>query len=462
MKTKPKKLARMAHILGVTVAMTTACTTDGSVDTTSSADAEETATTKAGSPADTPGEGPVVEITCQRCEESPSDVFSQAWYEVVQAFNTEFEGQFFIEVEHFGGQDEDDLQYWERLALADDLPDIFIAQASQLQTLAETEKLFDLAPALTDEPDWQESFYPDVFDALTDADGRIWGIPEQRDVVGIYWNTELFEQAGINSFPQTWDGLLTAAQQLHDAGTIPFAMDGDWVTQLMWANLIGTQEGGEEFLTSGIREGGFAENPAIVQATEYLKDLHTAGFVNEDAFTGDYQNAANPFLQEQAGIIANGPWMVTADIQSDAATPDLYSHIAYAPSPGWVDGETGVIVLAANAGIASGSTDPAAQEAVVEFMKFATSPAIQLERTLKTGAYWPIQLELTEDQRQQVEPVTLELLEAADSASYEYPHAKFATLQPFTDAWINQWPAYVQDAITTAEFLESLSRAVTG
>ena len=26
-------------------------------------------------------------------------------------------------------------------------------------------------------------------------------------------------------------------------------MDGDWVTQLMWANLIGTQPGGVKFLT---------------------------------------------------------------------------------------------------------------------------------------------------------------------------------------------------------------------
>ena len=456
-----KRLAWLTVAVGTMLAVLAACTTDGSSSTSTGAATGDVTTTGDVATDDTSGGSPI-EITCQRCEESPSDVFSQAWYEAVQVFNAEFEGRYSIVVEHFGGQDENDLQYWERLALADDLPDIFIAQATQLQTLAETGKLFDLAPALADDPEWRDTFYPDVFDALTDVDGQIWGIPEQRDVVGIYWNTDLFEQAGIDSFPETWDELLTAAQQLQDAGTIPFAMDGDWVTQLIWANLIGTQEGGQEFLTSGIREGGFAGNQMVVSATEYLRDLHVSGFVNEDAFTGDYQNAANPFLQEQAAIIANGPWMVSADIQSDAATPDLYSRIAYAPSPGWSSGDQGIIVLAANAGIASGSTDPAEQEAVVEFMKFATSPEVQLERTLKTGAYWPVQLDLTEEQRAQVEPVTLELLEAADSVTYSYPHAKFATLQPFTDAWINQWPAYVQGAITTTEFLESLSEALTG
>lgn len=401
-----------------------------------------------------------IELTCQRCEESPSDVFSQAWYDTVQAFNAAHEGQYEITVEHFGGQDENDLQYWERLALADALPDIFIAQSTQLQTLARTGKLVDFAPALAEDPDWRDSFYPDVFESLTGAQGEIWGIPEQRDVVGIYWNRDLFEQAGLDGFPATWSEFVDACEALKQAGVIPVAMDGDWVTQLMWANLIGTQPGGEEFLTSGIREGNFADNQTIVEATEYLKDLHTAGFVNEDAFSGDYQNAANPFLQEQAAMIANGPWMVAADIQSEAATTDLYSHVAYSPAPGWTAGEQGVIVLAANAGIASASTDPDEQAGVIAFLKFATSPEIQLQRTLATGAYWPVQLDLTPEQREQVEPLTLELLEAADSVTYQYPHAKFATLQPFTDAWKNYWPAYVQGSIGTTEFLERLSEAV--
>jgi raffinose/stachyose/melibiose transport system substrate-binding protein len=403
----------------------------------------------------------VIELTCQRCEESPSDVFSQSWFEVVEAFNAAHEGEYRVNVEHYGGRDENDLQYWERLAIADALPDIFIAQSTQLQTLARTGKLFDLASALAEDPEWRDSFFPDVFQSLTGPDGQIWGIPEQRDVVGIFWNRALFEQAGIETFPQTWSELLTAAEALDAAGIIPFAMDGDWVTQLMWANLIGTRAGGEGFLTAGIKNGDFATDPMVIEATEYLRELHTAGYVNEDAFTGDYPNAANPFLQEQAAMIANGPWMVAADIQSDAATAELYSHVGYSPSPGWTAEEQGVIVLAGNAGIASGSTDPDEQAAVIAFLKFATSPEIQLERTLKTGAYWPVQLELTPEQREQVEPLTLELLEAADSVTYQYPHAKYATLQPFTDSWKNNWPAYVQGSMSTTEFLEELSEAAT-
>ena len=179
-------------------------------------------------------------------------------------------------------------------------------------------------------------------------------------------------------------------------------MDGDWVTQLMWANLIGTQPGGVEFLTSGIRSGNYANNPIVVKATEYLKSLHTSGYTNKDAFTGDYTNAANPFLQEQAAMIANGPWMVQADIKGKSALPNLYSQVGYAPSPGWTASGQGVIVLPGNGGVASGTTDPAKQQAVVAFMKFATSPAIQLQRTIKTGAYGAEKLQVDRQADQDV------------------------------------------------------------
>jgi raffinose/stachyose/melibiose transport system substrate-binding protein len=400
-----------------------------------------------------------IELTCQRCEASPSDVFSQSWYDVVQAFNAKYKGTYKITVQRFGGRDENDLQYYERLALANALPDIFIAQASQLQTLAKTGKLYDFAPALAANPAWRKSFFPGAFESLTGPKGQIWAIPEQRDAVGIYWNKALFAKAGVRSFPATWAQFRDVAAKLKRADVIPFAMDGDWVTQLMWANLIGTQPGGVRFLLGGIKSGNWAGNPRIVRATEFLKALHTSGFVNEDAFSGDYQTAANPFLQEQAAMIANGPWMVAADIRGTAAKKGLDKRVAYAPSPGWTKDGQGVIVLNGNAGVASGTRDPAKRAALVAFQKFATSPTIALRRTLKTGAYWPARIKLTPGQIRRLEPITYQLQQRTDRVKYRYQHAKYATLQPFTDAWKNYWPAYVQGKLSTNGFLSRIARA---
>jgi ABC-type glycerol-3-phosphate transport system substrate-binding protein len=74
------------------------------------------------------GKGEIV-ITCQNCEASSTDVFSQSWYNVVQAFNRTYTGKYRVQVQHYGGT-ANDLQYLERLELAGALPDIFVAQST--------------------------------------------------------------------------------------------------------------------------------------------------------------------------------------------------------------------------------------------------------------------------------------------------------------------------------------------
>lgn len=209
----------------------------------------------------------------------------------------------------------------------------------------------DFGPYLAKDTAWASTFYPDAFLSLKSASGQVWGIPEERDIVGIYYNKAMFTKAGIGGFPTTWDEFLADCEKLKSAGVIPIAMDGDCCTQLMWANLIGTQPGGDQFLASGIALGNFADNPIVVKATEFLKNLHTAGYTNKDAFTGDYPDAANPFLQEQAAMIANGPWMIQADIKGKSALPDLYSQVGYAPSPGSTADGQGAIVPGRQRGV---------------------------------------------------------------------------------------------------------------
>ncbi len=400
-----------------------------------------------------------ITITCQECEPSATDVFSQSWYNVVKKFNAKYKGKYHVNVQHYGGGT-NDLPYWERLELANRLPDIFIIQSTELTTLTKTGKILNLAPFLSADKSWKNSFLSDAFTALTGPKGQIWAIPEEEDTVGIFYNKVLFTKAGIKTFPKTWSEFLADCAKLKAAGVIPFAMDGDWVTQLMWANLIGTQPGGVKFLTSGIKTGNYATNPIVVKATEFLKNLHTSGYTNKDAFTGDYTNAANPFLQEQAAMIANGPWMVQADIKGKSALPNLYPQVGYAASPGWTASRPGVIVLPGNAGVASGTTDPAKQQAVVAFMKFATSPTIQLQRTIKTGAYGAEKLRLSAKQIKTLEPLAYHLVSIAPTIKYHYPHAKFATPQAFSDAWKNYWPGYVQGGMNTTDFLNKLSKAV--
>jgi raffinose/stachyose/melibiose transport system substrate-binding protein len=407
--------------------------------------------------------GSVVVITCSACQNSPTDPFLQFNYQAVQKFNARYKGKYEIKIvqNQYAGSGPNRLQYYQRLALANALPDLFLLQRSELQTLAATGKLYNFARALRADRGWQKTFYAGSFAALTDARGHVYAIPEERDSIGIFYNKSLFQKAGINSFPATWSEFLQDCAKLKASGSICFAMDGNWVTLLMWANLIGTQSGGAQFLLASTSKPNYASNPVVVKATEFLKQMHTLGYVNSDAFTGDYNNAATPFVQGQAAMIANGPWMVQSDIKGKNAIPNLYSQIGYAPSPGWSAKGRGLIVVAGNGGWVSGTHDPKKAEAVLAFMKFITSPAQSFAQTLKTGAYPSVQLTLKPAQLAKLEPLAYHLVQQSGQMKYTYTDAYFATPAAFFQEWTNDWPSYVQGAMSTTDFLNKLAAAVT-
>jgi len=405
----------------------------------------------------------VVTITCSACQNSPTDPFLQYNYQAVQRFNARYRGRYQIKIvqNQYAGSGPNRLQYYQRLALANALPDLFLLQRSELQTLAATGKLYNFAPALRADKKWQQTFYPGSFAALTDKKGRIYAIPEERDSIGIYYNKSLFAKAGISSFPATWSEFLADCAKLKANGVIPFAMDGNWVTLLMWANLIGTRPGGGQFLLTGTSKANYAGNAAVVKATEYLKNLHTQGYVNSDAFTGDYNNAATPFVQGQAAMIANGPWMVQSDIKGKNAVPNLYGQIGYATSPGWTANGRGLIVVAGNGGWVSGSHDAKKAQAALAFMKFVTSSVESFAQTLKTGAYPSVRLTLKPAQQAKLEPLASRLVQQSGSVKYTYTDAYFATPAAFFQEWTNDWPSYVQGAMSTSDFLGKLAAAAT-
>lgn len=400
-----------------------------------------------------------VVITCTGCEDSKTDIFLHARYLVAEAFNRKYKGRYRIEYVPFAGSNSSAqyIPYFKRLALSNKLPDLFQVPGYVLTDLSRSGRLVNYAPYLSGDRAWRTGFYPGVFLSLTDSRGRIWGIPETRDAIGIFWNKSLFAKAGVRSFPTTWPGLLTAAEKLKAQGITPFAMDGLWVTLLWWANLIGTDTSGQgvAFLEGDILKGNLASRPYVIRATEFLKRLHTEGYVNADAFSGDFFAADNAFLKGRAATLANGPWEIKSGIRGPNADPGLYEQLGYAPAPG-----SGTIVVAAEGAWGSGAKDEAHRRAVFAFMKFMTSKQMALFRYGRLGGYWPRKLALTPADKEKLDPLSYGLVVASEKAKYRFPHALYRTPATFIDAWKNDWPAYVQGGMSTKDFLDRLSQAV--
>jgi raffinose/stachyose/melibiose transport system substrate-binding protein len=399
-----------------------------------------------------------IEITCSSCQQNPTDPSLQYEYDAAQAFNKKYAGTYHVKTLNtkLAGSSADRLQYYQRLVLANDLPDVFQINPAELRSLDKTGKLMDFAAVLDKDSAWKSSFNNGAFDAITDS-GHVWAIPETRDALGIYYNKTMLRAAGVSDFPTTWDEFEADCQKIKASGKTCFAMDGDWVTLLMWANLIGTQPDGAAFLDGGIRSGDYSANPAAVKATETLKRWHTDGFINSDAFSGEYQNAATAFVRGQAAMIANGPWMVGSDIKTKNAIKGLYDQIGYEISPGWTADQRGLIIISAEGSFASGTTNERKQDAVVAFMKFLTSHDQALTQVRIEGAWPAVKFEPTPTEQKTLEPLAVALVKRANSVSLTYPHPYYNAPAPFASAWKNLWPAYVKGQMSTHDFLSKLA-----
>jgi hypothetical protein len=72
-----------------------------------------------------------------------------------------------------------------------------------------------------------------------------------------------------------------------------------------------------------------------------------------------------------------------------------------------------------------------------------------------------VKLSLKPSQLARLEPLAYRLVQQSTKVRYTYPHAYFATPAAFFQEWTNDWPSYVQGALSTSELLNKLAAAAT-
>ena len=212
------------------------------------------------------------------------------------------------------------------LAASNDLPDVFAYDAgTPLIDLMDAglvvnvgEKLDALGVA-----DQIDSGAADFLTRLTNTDS-LYDLPLGQNIEGFWYNKALFEQAGIENPPTTWDEMLEDAQKLLDAGIQPFAVGGAdlWpATRLLNAYVM--RKGGTDFRDQAYAGEKQYTDPALVEAAAMLQDMVDKGYFGVGPTTVDQNTAANMVMNGEAAIIYNGSWYV-GQLNSDAnaAGPD--------------------------------------------------------------------------------------------------------------------------------------------
>lgn len=220
------------------------------------------------------------------------------------------------------------------LAVANELPDIFMIKGQMAKSFVENEKVYPLDEILNSEPEWQNNFKEGVFSNFI-IEGKTYGIPFQVTNTCIYYNSAMFEQAGISEFPSTWDDLLVAVEKLKMIDIVPIALGNKekWNAESVIMSTLGNRSTGNEWYQS-IRENNGAKftDDVFVEALTALSDLAVAGAFNVDVNSIDGAQQRQMYMNGKAAMTIDGTWAIS-DFDSNSPQEVLEAtEIAALPS----------------------------------------------------------------------------------------------------------------------------------
>lgn len=124
----------------------------------------------------------------------------------------------------------------------------------------------DLVPASV-----QSRFVPSLFQKGAQYQGKIWGLPIAAAARGMFYNKDVYKQAGISSPPRTWSQLLADSVKINKkTGTFGFAFDGKGVQAFRYFGYFLWNAGGDFFTSDG--KAAF-NSPQGVKALSFLVKL---------------------------------------------------------------------------------------------------------------------------------------------------------------------------------------------
>lgn len=223
--------------------------------------------------------------------------------------------------------------YWTMLEAATtggNMPDVFWMHSQQIGIYSEYD---DILLDLTDKIEKSdvidlENYNQDVVKLYQKDDGKQLGIPKDLDSAAVWYNKDMFDEAGI-PYPTadwTWDDFREIAKKLTKADGSQYGLAmKPGSDQESWYGTIYAYGG--KVISDDKKKSGF-DDPKTIEACQVIENIIKDGSMPEYQTLADNETVA---LQE-AGTVAmtfQGSWTAPELKQNDY----LKEHIAIAPLP---------------------------------------------------------------------------------------------------------------------------------
>ena len=165
--------------------------------------------------------------------------------------------------------------------------------------------------------------------------GNLHVIAWENNIEWIWYRPAMFQQAGIERTPETFDELLAVARQLDAAGIVPVAQFPVWHAT-RWLSMIPFRLTGNEFLNQLLVGEVSMSDPVGLQAAEWFQEF--AAYFQPGWATGNYGSALEAFLGGHAAMYFIGSWEFGSFLDENGELLDEFGFFAIPTLPGAVTG----------------------------------------------------------------------------------------------------------------------------
>ncbi len=264
---------------------------------------------------------------------------------------------------------------------SNDAPTTSVLLSTDMFTLIDEEAIVPFDPLIKTPEDqaWLRGFYP-AFMENSQTGGKTWGIPFQRSTIVLYYNREMFKDAGLdpNRAPATWKEMAEYAQKLtkRDASgkvtqwgvQIPSSGFPYWLFQGL------TTENDVQLMNAAGTET-YYDKPAVIEALQYWMDLTSKYKVHPEGIV-EWGTTPKDFFERKVAMI----WTTTGNLTNVKNNAKFDFGVAMLPANKRRGSPTG----GGNFYLFK-QAKPEQQAAAFKFIKWITSPARAAQWGIETG-----------------------------------------------------------------------------
>ena len=264
---------------------------------------------------------------------------------------------------------------------SNDAPTTSVLLSTDIFTLIDEEAIVPFDPLIKTPEDqaWLKGFYP-AFMENSQTGGKTWGIPFQRSTIVLYYNKEMFKDAGLDSnrAPATWKEMAEYAQKLtkRDASgkvtqwgvQIPSSGFPYWLFQGL------TTENDVQLMNAAGTET-YYDKPAVIEALQYWMDLTSKYKVHPEGIV-EWGTTPKDFFERKVAMI----WTTTGNLTNVKNNAKFDFGVAMLPANKRRGSPTG----GGNFYLFK-QAKPEQQAAAFKFIKWITSPARAAQWGIETG-----------------------------------------------------------------------------